>query len=367
MATTAYLYLTWEDAYITWSPASYHGISRLYIPQVDIWRPDIALTNGYSKMKELGDDFILTAISNNGTVEWFPYEVFQTKCSIDVSNFPFDKQTCNVTFSVWTSLQEDIVLGFDTGRNAVNLASYQINSEWDLIDTAADTRASFTDGDVVSFSLTIRRRPEYYMYNVVAPVMLLSFLAVFTFALPVECGEKIGFCMTVYLAFAVFLTIVGESLPASSTQSLLGKYLFALLMMGTAIVMVTTFELRINSWNTSLFKIPVFLKALVHISWRIQCRRRHIVSDQDRVSEQNKISDRGQEPEKQDMPDGQQHDVSLSCKEKQRTNCNLHKFGSEDTTWQDVNSAIDFFCFWIFLTTNIITTCAIFSVAITNV
>ncbi|OWF52031.1 acetylcholine receptor subunit beta-like 1 [Mizuhopecten yessoensis] len=343
MSTIAYLFITWNDNYITWSPDSFGGITKLYIPQNYIWKPDIALNNGYTKMKELGDAFILTVVRHDGEVEWKPYEIFQTKCIIDISNFPFDKQTCNVTFGVWSSFINDVDLNFQLGKNTIGLDTYQNNTEWDIISTATDSRDSFADGASVTFSLTIRRRPEYYMYHIVAPVMLLSILAVFTFALPVESGEKMGFCMTVYLAFAVFLTLVSESLPVSSTQSLLSRYLLVLVLMGTAIVMVTTIELRINYRDTAFCRIPLLLKGLVHISRKIQCQHRGKVSDE-------------QQTEQHDSPqDIQKRGIKEPAEE-----CDGHGNVSEGMTWSDVTSAIDLFCFWMFLATNIIATSVIF-------
>ncbi|XP_060084790.1 neuronal acetylcholine receptor subunit alpha-6-like [Ylistrum balloti] len=339
MIATAYLYLSWKDNHITWTPDSYGGINHIYIPQNDIWKPDIALANGYSKMTVLGDNFILTRISHEGLVEWLPYEVFETKCSIDISEFPFDVQTCNITFGVWTSSMEAIDIDFIVGKNTIDLESYQENSKWDLVSTAADTLALYVEGTMATFSFTFRRRSEYYMYNIVVPVMLLSFLAVFTFVLPIESGEKMGFCMTVYLAFAVFLTIVGESLPVSSTQSLLSKYLFVLMMMGTVIIILTTIELRISYRHTSSHEIPLLLIGLVHISRRIQCR--HL----DKVSDLDKGSEKMARDENEELP----------------TEHNLCGSLFIETSWSDVTAAVDFFSFWIFLAINTIATSVIFT------
>jgi nicotinic acetylcholine receptor len=44
----------------------------------------------------------------------------------------------------------------------------------------------------LTFSVTLRRRPKYYVINLVIPVALLSALALLTFLLPSDAGEKIG-------------------------------------------------------------------------------------------------------------------------------------------------------------------------------
>ncbi|XP_069107332.1 neuronal acetylcholine receptor subunit beta-3-like [Argopecten irradians] len=343
MTTTASLEVIWVDEYMIWNPVDYNGTSVIYVSQKDIWKPDIALENGFSKLKELGDDFILARIYHDGVVEWRPYDVFNTKCSIDITYFPFDKQTCDIVFGVWMSPLSDVDV--ELGLEGIVLDAYQSNGEWELLSTSAKSSESLMEGAIVTFSVTVKRKPEYILFNVVLPIIMMSLLSVFVFVLPVDCGEKMGYIMTVYLAFAVFLTIVGESLPVSSTMSLLSVYLIFLLFLGTAVVMITALELRIHYRDNS-WKVPMFGKFVVWLSKRLRCKRRTKVSHNENTT-----------------------DLNLS-KSDERTNCkdgtsiNREFMGpgvSVELTWPDVTSAIDFLAFWLFLVTDIIATIVIFA------
>ena len=44
----------------------------------------------------------LAIIGADGLVTWFPHSIFRSSCSVDVTNYPFDKQTCHVWFGSWT-------------------------------------------------------------------------------------------------------------------------------------------------------------------------------------------------------------------------------------------------------------------------
>ena len=58
------------------------------------------------------------------------------------------------------------------------------------------------------------------------PIILSSFLVTLVFIVPVECGEKLSYTLTILLTIAVFLTVIGDMLPAISlTTSILGKRL----------------------------------------------------------------------------------------------------------------------------------------------
>ena len=57
------------------------------------------------------------------------------------------------------------------------------------------------------------------------PIVLNSILMNAVFALPIDSGEKMSYCLTVLLSYVVFLTWVTENLPPVSTDtSILRKF-----------------------------------------------------------------------------------------------------------------------------------------------
>ena len=70
----------------------------------------------------------------------------------------------------------------------------------------------------IQFSLKLERKYSYYLLNMVLPVIFLAFLGAFVFLLPVECGEKNGFALTILLSLSVVMTIVSDSIPPTSTS-----------------------------------------------------------------------------------------------------------------------------------------------------
>ena len=62
----------------------------------------------------------------------------------------------------------------------------------------------------------MRRRPLFYMYNLVFPCALMIVLGAMVFCLPPESGEKISLAMTVLLTMTVFMLVVMENIPPTS-------------------------------------------------------------------------------------------------------------------------------------------------------
>jgi len=52
------------------------------------------------RLKEFRD--AMAVVESDGTVLWIPPALFRSSCSIDITQFPFDVQTCDLKFGSWT-------------------------------------------------------------------------------------------------------------------------------------------------------------------------------------------------------------------------------------------------------------------------
>jgi len=52
------------------------------------------------RLKEFRD--AMAVVESDGTVLWIPPALFRSSCSIDITQFPFDIQTCRLKFGSWT-------------------------------------------------------------------------------------------------------------------------------------------------------------------------------------------------------------------------------------------------------------------------
>lgn len=91
----------------------------------------------------------------------------------------------------------------------IHLYNYKEIGEWDIVGTEAWDKALGVYS--IYFKIRLKRRPMFICLTVVFPLILLGVLSIFVFVLPPESGEKVGFSVTVFLSFAVFLTILKDS------------------------------------------------------------------------------------------------------------------------------------------------------------
>ena len=243
LTTTGYLTVQWTDQLLQWTPSTYNGISSILVPQNEIWRPDITLDNGMESKTGLGKKFIQATIASDGSVTWSPYEVFQTTCSLDISHFPFDSQTCEIRFITWMNDDTKVKLGI--GSAGFYTSNFEENGKWNVDSMSASTEL-VNGKTVLVFTLNLTRKSAFYVLFFLLPAVLLSILNMFVFVLPASSGEKIGYTIAVFLSYALFYTILSETLPTNSdTVSTVASYLFLMMIMATVAALLTITELRI--------------------------------------------------------------------------------------------------------------------------
>ena len=141
--------------------------------------------------------------------------------------FGISFQVCGIKFASWSYDDSSMIV---TNRSAEGDSSYFLeNGEWDLLEIPHTKHSRmykccpepFSD---VTFWVVIRRKPLYYVFNLIMPSIFLTATTLLTFVLPVESGEKVSLGVTVLLALTVFLLLVAETMPTTSESiPLIGK------------------------------------------------------------------------------------------------------------------------------------------------
>jgi len=109
--------------------------------------------------------------------------------------------------------------------------------------------------------LKLIRRSQYVTVNVLLPIMLLGSLN----TLVPESGERMGYCITTLLAIDVYMTIIMDTLPQSSTPVPLISYKLVVDLVSSAlIVLFGILNLRIYGQSDDK-PVPAWLKKSLHV------------------------------------------------------------------------------------------------------
>lgn len=192
--------------------------------------------------------------------------VFQSSCTIDVTYFPFDQQTCIMKFGSWTFNGDQVSLALYNNKNFVDLSDYWKSGTWDIIEVPAylnvynATTPTETD---ITFYIIIRRKTLFYTVNLILPTVLISFLCVLVFYLPAEAGEKVTLGISILLSLVVFLLLVSKILPPTSlVLPLIAKYLLFTFIMNTVSILVTVIIINWNFRGPRTHRMPPWIRAV---------------------------------------------------------------------------------------------------------
>ena len=318
LTTTAFLTLEWKDEFLAWD-LSMFPVQKLTVPQDKVWKPDFVLKNGFTEFKELGASFYNVILSADGTVFWKPYQVFESQCSIDVTYFPFDTQTCEIQFTLWSHFRVQVMLS--SSSSSVEMLRYKGNSIWDIISTSQSIDNSGGNSEI-TYTLTLKRKPTFYVSNTVIPILFLGVLNLLVFVIPADAGEKMSYAITVALGFIVFLTIISSELPANSDSTpYLSTYLQIQIFLGGLALVISSIQLRLRHKPEDQ-PVYAFLQVLVKITHCKNIKKRK--NSVDRVRPVDDFKEK-----------------SLEKDEENRE--------SDIISWNDVSSAIDFLMFWFYV------------------
>jgi nicotinic acetylcholine receptor, invertebrate len=126
----------------------------------------------------------ITHISYDGSASIADLMIIRSRCKIEMSQFPFDQQTCKLIFSSRMYDAQQMNLALHNNTAAVDTEYYNENSEWDLVETSVTRDLEIPNWHDMTFYVVLRRRPGFYVYVLIVPSLLLSLLTPLLFAIP---------------------------------------------------------------------------------------------------------------------------------------------------------------------------------------
>uniref|UniRef100_UPI00358E2768 5-hydroxytryptamine receptor 3A-like n=1 Tax=Myxine glutinosa TaxID=7769 RepID=UPI00358E2768 len=249
---TTYLWYraAWFDERLSWDPANYDNVEKISLPIESIWTPDIVINEVVEEYKS--EEVPYVYVNASGYVNQLRPLRAVTACILNILTFPFDRQNCSLTFAPWTYSATEVSL--DLQRSVEELKNDRLvfvsGGEWSLLEIEPfmheATNQKGTSFSFYRFNMIIKRRPLFYVVNLLVPSLLLMIVDLAGFMLPPECGERVSFKVTILLGYFVFLTTVVGILPATAQGTpLLGVYFVVCIALLVVSLLETVLVLRV--------------------------------------------------------------------------------------------------------------------------
>jgi len=184
-----------------------------------------------------------------------------TRCDCNLENFPFDENTCKVT---WVPLAERGYKVVDAG----NLPDKLSTKGPKVMESVEFTYWFFTDSSptisyfdritpkfhtlgeqqAVRNLIHFERSPEYFIVNFLCPTMMLVFMEWFTFFIPLDKSDRVAYGVTLLLANVATQFITADRRPPENKNTWIDLFSAVSLILIVYPVLVTVILLRFSAF-----------------------------------------------------------------------------------------------------------------------
>ncbi|XP_063822904.1 neuronal acetylcholine receptor subunit alpha-10-like [Ostrinia nubilalis] len=266
LTTNCWITQVWIDHHLRWNTSEFDGIDVIRIPYERVWKPDIILYNNADPNYRSAVINTNVIVRHTGEVTWLSHGIYVSVCDINVEQFPFDVQLCTMKWASWTydGFQLDLKKQFDEG----DTTNYQTNGEFDLVSFEAIRHNQYYSCCVepypdITYVIKLRRRPMFYVFNLILPCLLINGIALLVFYVPSESGEKVTLGISALLSMTVFLMTIRDTLPPTEKTPLISLYYGVSTCLVSFSASLSVVTLNISYRGVRGQPVPAMLRELV--------------------------------------------------------------------------------------------------------
>ncbi|XP_077590923.1 5-hydroxytryptamine receptor 3A [Stigmatopora nigra] len=215
-----WMQIVWKNDFLTWTPSDFCGITHVSVPRSKLWTPDIGIQEDTSDTGSVTKSSYVTVYAT-GLLQITARQRLTSTCTLNLFNFPFDRQTCDISFSPMNTYVDSMQLQTFNGDQFINNVSGQAmltRGEWTLKKLDIFRNDTTTGNPLLSkvvYKVKLERKPMLYVINFIIPLFYLLTLDVASFFIGEARGEKLSFKITILLAISVLLLLLQDMLPST--------------------------------------------------------------------------------------------------------------------------------------------------------
>ncbi|CAI5439752.1 unnamed protein product [Caenorhabditis angaria] len=231
----------WRDARLTWKWEDWENIIMIYTRLDKIWSPPFIVFGASEVMEHRDQANRMVQIVHNGMIDSHIPLKLTTNCKLDMTDFPFDIQTCSIQIGLPSFNSKLFEISVDVPRDIAQSTNLG-NSVWRVVKLtweSQEIKPEDNKTDVIKMAvikLHLKRNPIYYMYMIVLPTFVINSISMA--GVFMKNGEKIQIGLTHIMTLTFILGILADKLPKTEVIPFLGKYIiFGLCTMIFAIIL----------------------------------------------------------------------------------------------------------------------------------
>lgn len=231
-AANFFYMLRWTD------PRLVHDQERKSMPLNEVWHPRVQILNQQWVSPSFPE---VVAVSSEGRVTYRQRVWGTFSQPLDVRDFPFDRQNLSIQLVTVGYSAEDLELVIDPRSQIAERLSLP---DWEIVASSVDATTVLphpsapTEIATAIFSFQAERREQYFIYQVIVPLVLIVAMSWIVFWIdPKESGTQISVAITTMLTLIAYRFAVGADLPKADYMTRLDFFILGSTVMIFATLM----------------------------------------------------------------------------------------------------------------------------------
>ncbi|KAK3262852.1 hypothetical protein CYMTET_28316 [Cymbomonas tetramitiformis] len=253
----------WEDPFLRWDPAQYDGLNYMSLTDTTkFWIPDIMVDNSLGNFADAPAGSYGVNVHAGGKISLNMPISFSVICRLNVADFPFDKQNCEIVLVAWSFQRRGLVeftqafmyptedLGCTNSAWTFTKVTLRVRAKcWqEGVGNSQDYFSSFEAahsfyGDATYdcssqavIDLAFERHTQSIVSMSIIPTAVVTGLTFITFMLPISGGERTGLIITAFLAVVAVMFVNAEKLPDTDQVTILDKFNKGMMMINILVM-----------------------------------------------------------------------------------------------------------------------------------
>lgn len=217
-----WLDMTWKDPRLTWLPGPDLCADVVQAQSSEIWIPQLDLYNQIDGVQELPDAKVL--VFPDGSIQWRRNGNLRAICHfVGLGRIPFDNLGCQLIFGDLARFgfgHIEYVL-----KDGVGFAFSHIKPTYHQFQLQPDMcEAGRTPENNLYYTLYFQRATNYYVFNIVVPTIILTYVSFGSFLLDFRVGERLSFVLALALVIVAQQIVTADLMPVSDEGLWLDKF-----------------------------------------------------------------------------------------------------------------------------------------------
>ena len=217
--------MNWLDETLNWD-STVSNLTVITLDPSEIWTPDLELLNAATKPQIYTLEGGLY-LYNDGSVTYSKPTILKFSCPLQLSQFPFDIQTCKMNISSWVYTNDmlNLIPNSDESKQVDMLESFG-HSEWEVLDSTILEFGEERDCcigkefNVLSYSFNLQRFTHYYKISMgmTITLVIVSFIIML---MPPDNVSRTGTAVFIPLTILALQLTLADKIPVVGYYTLM--------------------------------------------------------------------------------------------------------------------------------------------------